>query len=88
MQLPKLKEGDLIEVYWRDAGKVCPDQTWITVEDIDFDECDFDLSAPQTVGYFLKKTAHAIYLCQTYCAGQIINPFSIPLGCIQVLEKK
>ena len=86
--LPKLKQGDLIQIWQRDAGKVLPDQTWVDVEEIDFDETDNDLGGPQTTGYFLKKTDNAIYVCQTYCKGCCIGPFAIPLGCIQVLEKK
>ena len=86
--IPKLKEGDLIQVFWRDAGNPLPDQTWVGMESINFDECDFDLSAPETSGYFVKKTQFFLYMCQTFTPEQIINLFAIPLGCIDKVVKK
>ena len=89
MKLPILKEGDVVEVMWQDAGTVRKDETWILLEDIDWSMEEMTLRAIQTIGYFLHKTANTLFLCQSYYSGkQVIGIFSIPINCIQVLEKK
>lgn len=89
MKIPNLKEGDLIEVMWQDAGTVYPEETWIELEDVDWAEVEITLRSIQSVGYFLNKTDNTVFLCQTYCTQRNgMNIFAIPIHCIQVLEKK
>jgi len=89
MTLPKLQEGDLLEILWHDSAQIHPDETWILFQDMEWEAEELQVNAIQTVGYYLSRTKDTLFLCQTYCSnGGCINIFSIPVGCIRVLEKK
>ena len=89
MIFPNCKEGQLVEILWHDAGRCYPDDTWLSLDDVDYDALESDLTSMQTIGYFLHKTKDTIFLCQTYCSGRDVSGmFSIPIGCIRVFERK
>lgn len=89
VKLPKLTEGDLVEILWHDSAQIRFNETWIQFSDLNWEEEELQVNAIQTVGYYLANTKDTIFLTQTYCAnGGGINIFSIPIGCIRVLEKK
>ena len=88
MKLPRLTEGDLVEILWHDSAQIRFNETWICLDDINWEEEEMTVRAIQTVGYYLHNTKDTIFLCQTYTPNGCINIFSIPIGCIRVLEKK
>ena len=89
MTLPKLKQGDLVEILWHDAAMLFGDKTWVILEDVNWEEQETEANAMQTTGYYLGRTKDSVFVSQTYCTnGCGMGIFMIPIGCIRVLERK